>query len=105
MSSSVSNSDQQGIDPVLIMRIPTMISGICFAAYCVVQIYRFSNVHLRFWFTAILGLAIITINAIFIFFAAIHCPQHLQVCEGKVSDLLNPASNCQIVANNCSGWI
>mmetsp|Transcript_39597 Transcript_39597/g.93802 ORF Transcript_39597/g.93802 Transcript_39597/m.93802 type:complete len:91 (+) Transcript_39597:246-518(+) len=83
--------DPPSIDPVMIMRIPTMISGIVLALTLLAQLPHYTNVATREWFVGGLGLLVVIANMVLIFFAAVHCPAHM-VIDGAV------------VSNDCSTW-
>uniref|UniRef100_A0A6T8KF76 Uncharacterized protein n=1 Tax=Hemiselmis andersenii TaxID=464988 RepID=A0A6T8KF76_HEMAN len=67
------------IDPVMIMRIPTMISGICIAFVAIMQVHWYSNMRSRELFMSVLGVILVGLNMVFIFFASIHCPSLLYI--------------------------
>ncbi len=90
------------IDPVMVMRIPTIISGCCVGMLGIMQVYcitmiiivgipdfflrqlrHYENVHRREILLQILSFLIVATNIVFIFFASVHCPSVLLV-EDKV---------------------
>uniref|UniRef100_A0A7S0V539 Uncharacterized protein n=1 Tax=Hemiselmis tepida TaxID=464990 RepID=A0A7S0V539_9CRYP len=79
------------IDPVMIMRIPTMISGICIAFVAIMQVHWYSNTRSRELFMSLLGVLLVATNMVFIFFASIHCPSLLYI-KGE------------LVSQDCSNW-
>mmetsp|Transcript_16637 Transcript_16637/g.42065 ORF Transcript_16637/g.42065 Transcript_16637/m.42065 type:complete len:100 (+) Transcript_16637:301-600(+) len=73
------------IDPVMIMRIPTMISGICIAFVAIMQVHWYANMRSRELFMSVVGVILVATNMVFIFFASIHCPSLLYLKGQLVS--------------------
>eukprot|EP00287_Rhodomonas_sp_CCMP768_P008861 CAMPEP_0196743006 /NCGR_PEP_ID=MMETSP1091-20130531/50194_1 /TAXON_ID=302021 /ORGANISM="Rhodomonas sp., Strain CCMP768" /LENGTH=98 /DNA_ID=CAMNT_0042089229 /DNA_START=236 /DNA_END=532 /DNA_ORIENTATION=+ len=77
------------IDPVLIMRIPTMLAGIGVFVAVVMHMRWYVHVQAREIFMMVLGILIVATQMVFIFFASVHCPKVLWY-EGELVD-----TNCE----------
>ena len=54
----------EGIDPVLLMRIPTILAGITLFFSILLQLHWYGNIPIRQWFLGLVGFVIVCINTV-----------------------------------------